>query len=197
MAVSTIRSFVVRARFWLVLALAASCLNVRSVRVTAQVATTEEVKAAFLFNFAKFVEWPPEAWADGAPLAIGVLGGDGIADVLRDMVRGKSIGTHSITVKRINGSEDLATFHLVFIGQNEKSRLPDILRRVERANVLTVSDVDRFCELGGIIALTLEQNHVRFEVSLEAAERAHLKVSSKLLSLARVVYPAKSGTGDR
>jgi len=194
---STGQSFFVRARFWLVLALAASCLSIRPVAVTAQVATTEEVKAAFLLNFAKFVEWPPEALVGGSPLAIGVLGGDGIADVLRDMVRGKSIGTHPMTVKRINGSEDLAAFHMVFIGQSEKSRLPDILRRVERANVLTVSDVDRFCELGGIIALTLEQNHVRFEVSLHAAERAHLKISSKLLSLARVVYPVKTGTGDR
>jgi hypothetical protein len=193
----TRRSFVVRARFWLVLALAASCLSVRPVPLSAQVATTEEVKAAFLFNFAKFVEWPEEASTDGTPLAIGVLGGDGIADVLRDIVRGKSIGTRPITVKRINGSEDFASFHMLFIGQSEKSRLPDILRRVERANVLTVSDIDRFCEVGGIIALTLEQNHVRFEVSLEAAERAHLKVSSKLLTLARVVYPVKAGTGDR
>ncbi|HET7218468.1 MAG TPA: YfiR family protein [Vicinamibacterales bacterium] len=179
----------------LALLLAAAVVFLRLPALSAQVATTDEVKAAFLFNFAKFVEWPADASPPG-PLIIGVLGNDSIADSLREFVRGKTIGSRTLFIKRMNGSEDVAGFHLIFVGQAEKNRLPDLMRRVEDAAILTVSDVDRFCDAGGVIALALDRNHVRFDISLDAAERARLKVSSKLLSLARTVYPVKTA-GDR
>jgi uncharacterized protein DUF4154 len=184
-------------RVGIAVVLGAVLVCARPAVLAGQVATTDEVKAAFLFNFAKFVEWPADAAPTG-PLTIGVLGSDSVADSLREFVRGKTIGTRALVVKRMNGSEDLAGFHLLFVGQAEKNRLPDLMRRVDGAGILTVSDADRFCDAGGVIALALDGKHVRFDISLAAAERSRLKVSSKLLSLARTVYPVKNaGSGDR
>lgn len=177
--------------------LAAALVGTGSSTARAQVATTDEVKAAFLVNFAKFVEWPEDPPAS-ALFIIGVLGSDRIADLLREFVRGKAIGSRPLAVRRLSGNEDVAGFHMLFVGQSEKDRLPDLLRRVDGSSILTVSDADGFCDAGGIIALALEDTHVRFDISLEAAERSRLKVSSKLLSLARTVHPVKpAGAGNR
>jgi hypothetical protein len=171
------------------------CATARPVLV-AQVASADEVKAAFLFNFAKFVEWPSDVAPPGAPLIMGVLGNDAVEESLRTVTRGKSVGAHQLTVKRLTGGDDLTRLHLLFVGAAERMRMSEVLGRVEGASVLTVSDVDRFCQSGGVIALAMEENRVRFDVNLEAAERRRLRVSSKLLSLARTVHSTKAA-GDR
>ncbi len=157
-----------------------------------QIATTDEVKAAFLFNFAKFVEWPADAPGDASPFVIGVIDSNGIGDALRELVRTKSIGNRSISVKRLAADDDLISTQMLFVGQAGRAKVVEVLRRASKAAVLTVSDVDSFCEQGGIIALTLEGNHVRFEVNLDPAERVRLKISSKLLALARKVHPSSA-----
>lgn len=183
-------------RAGLALLLAAVLAGARPVAPAAQVASTDEVKAAFLFHFAKFVQWPDEASA--GPLTIGVLGNDAVAEALHAFGRGKTVAARALVVRRINASEDLAGFHVLFVGQAEKNRLPDVMRRVWGAGILTVSDIDGFCDAGGVIALMQEGRHLRFDISLDAAERSRLKVSSKLLSLARTVYPVKTArAGDR
>jgi hypothetical protein len=160
-----------------------------------QTTSTDEVKAAFLFNFAKFVEWPSGASTDSGPLVLGVMGSDRIADALSQTVKDKTAGGRTLTARRVSDSDDLARLHVLFVGVSEKSRLADVMKRVDDSSVLTVSDVDGFCQLGGMIRLMLEKNRVRFEINLEAAEHSGLKVSSKLLTLARTVYPAKAVEG--
>jgi hypothetical protein len=156
-------------------------------------ASTDEVKAAYLFNFAKFVEWPGGESAAAGPLLLGVMGSDGVADALARIVRGKAIGGRALEVRRATSADNLARFHLLFVGTSQQPNLGEFLRRVDGSGVLTVSDIESFCRLGGTIGLVLEENRVKFEINLEPAERARLKVSSKLLNLARTVYPARAG----
>jgi hypothetical protein len=158
--------------------------------VDTQTANTVEVKAAFLYNFAKFVEWPSDATSGMPTINMGVLGSDAMGDALRAAVRDKAVGGKGFAVRKPANLDDLTGLHLLFVGDAEKHRVPDILRRLEGATVLTVSDIDRFCQLGGTIALVVENNHVRFDVRLDTAQRSRLKVSSKLLGLARTVHGA-------
>jgi hypothetical protein len=180
---------------WLVLMLGAA-ICVATLRPSAQpIATADELKAAFIFNFVKFVDWPSEAMPAGTPLVLGVFGSDGIDESLRAYARGKTINGRELTVRRISGGDDLSRLHLLFVGAAEQGRVGDVIKRVDGNNVLTVSDAERFCQSGGVIALAMEQNRVRFDVNLDAAERSRLRVSSKLLALARSVQSSR--TGDR
>jgi hypothetical protein len=182
-------------RAWLALVLAVTMSVSAGAPRAEQVATADEVKAAFVFNFVKFVEWPTEATPSGAPLVLAVLGNDGIEESLRADARGKMINGHDLTIRRVTGSDDFSRLHLLFIGTQEQGRVADVVKRVNSTSVLTVSDVERFCQSGGAIALAMDQNRVRFDVNLDATDRARLRVSSKLLALARTVHSSK--TGDR
>jgi hypothetical protein len=161
--------------------------------LASQTANTVEVKAAFLFNFAKFVEWPAEATSGTSTINVGVLGNDALGDALRAMVRDKAVGGRGFVVRRPSGVDDLGGLHMLFVGESEKSRVGEILKRVDSLSVLTVSDIDRFCEMGGTINLFIEDSHIRFEVRLDGTQRSRLKISSKLLNLARKVHGAKQG----
>jgi len=165
--------------------------------VGSQTANTLEVKAAFLYNFAKFVEWPSDATSGMPTINVGVVGNDAVGEALRAMVRDKNIGGKGLSVRKPANLDDLAGLHLLFVGGAEKHRVADILRRLDGATVLTVSDIDRFCQMGGTIELVVENNHVRFDVRLDAAQRARLKVSSKLLGLARTVHGANAANGAK
>jgi hypothetical protein len=160
-----------------------------------QIATADEVKAAFVFNFVKFVEWPAEVLPAGGSLLLGVMGSDGIEESLRSYARGKTVNGRELTIRRVTGGDDLSRLHLLFVGVAEQGRVTDVIKRVDGKSVLTVSDCERFCQAGGVIALSMDQNRVRFDVNLDAAERSRLKMSSKLLALARSVHSSK--TGDR
>jgi hypothetical protein len=157
--------------------------------------TTDEAKAAFVFNFAKFIEWPVGP-ATAGPLHIGVLGNDGVTDALSDIARVKKAGVRPLAIRRVTAGDDLPKLHVLFLGASGKPQLTEILKRLNGSHVLTVSDVELFCQSGGVIGLMLDGNHLRFEVNLAAAERAQLRVSSKLLTLAKTVLPAKAA-GDK
>jgi hypothetical protein len=185
-------------RVWAATAFAATALAATSAPARPQGATADEVKAAFLFNFAKFVEWPVDAAPSGAPLTIGVVASDGIEELLRMTVRGKVINGRTLIVKRLTIADDVRAVHLLFVGAHEKARVGELLKRVDGISVLTVSDSDRFCQSGGVIGLLMDDSRVRFDVNLDAADRGRLKVSSKLLALARVVLStSKAPSGDR
>lgn len=156
-----------------------------------QTLTIDEAKAAFVFNFAKFVEWPADA-SSRKVLTVGVLGSDGVSDALQQIVRGKTVGARGVDVKRVTLGDNLPELHVLFVGVSEKPRMAEVLKRVDGAPVLTVADIEHFCASGGIMGLALEGSHLRFDVNLESAERARLKVSSRLLTLARTVLPAKA-----
>jgi YfiR/HmsC-like len=144
------------------------------------------LKAAFLFNFVKFVEWPADAFAgERSPLAICVYGTDPFGDTLDNVVRGETVGERGLIVQRPDALEDLRDCHVLFVSRSERSRLPEVLSRVQGAPVLTVGDTDGFLKAGGVINFVLEENKVRFQINPEAAERSQLKISSKLLRLAK------------
>ncbi len=146
-----------------------------------------EVKAAMLYNFARFVDWPQQALGQPSePLVLGVLGPDPFGGILDDTLRGVTVNGRPIVVRRFAGVADLKVCHILFISSSEVKSLPLVAQVFEKSAVLTVSDIDRFATRGGMIGFTLDGNKVRFEINLDAAEKAGLKISSKLLKLATV-----------
>jgi hypothetical protein len=159
-----------------------------------------QVKSAFLYNFAKFTEWPSSAFADAqSPLVIGVVGDDPFGRQLDEMVAGKSINGRSIEIRRLRRGSDLRQCHLLFVSASERKGLAAILAGVKSFGVLTVSDLDGFLRNGGAIELLLVDDRVRFDINLEPAHQAGLKISSKLLALARSVtdFRAAGGSGGK
>src|SRR5437867_4028325 len=135
----------------------------------AQTPKEYQIKAAFLFHFAQFVEWPPAAFADAsAPISIGVLGDDPFGPVLDQTVEGETINHRKLIIQRSQRLADLKGCHLVFISKSEKSRLPDIFDSLGAASVLTVSETENFARRGGILNSYLARNTVRFQRNAEA-----------------------------
>jgi hypothetical protein len=154
-----------------------------------------QIKAAFLYNFAKFVEWPAnEASHPAHSIVIGVLGDDPFGGFLEQTLVGKTYHDKPLVARRVQKSEDPASFQVLFISKSEEARLGDILTSLDGASVLTVSDMDHFADRGGMIGFRREGNKVRFEINADAAARAGLTISSQLLKLAtRVIYASEAG----
>ncbi|MGA2094042.1 MAG: YfiR family protein [Sedimentisphaerales bacterium] len=161
-----------------------------------------EVKAAFIFNFLKFIDWPQEKTAgNNSQIVIGIIGEDPFgpgADIFKD----KSIEEHKLLVKRFEGIEQIKKMpekdrneqmealkrcHLLFICQSEQKQVRDIIEIVRNSSVLTVADADGFIEAGGIINFFTEDNKIRFDINQGAAEKTGLKIRSQLLRLAKRV----------
>jgi YfiR/HmsC-like len=150
--------------------------------------TMHQVQAAFLFNFAKFVTWPDDAFQRSKDsLIIGVLGEDPFGAVLDEIIRDKTVTGKKLAVKRFMRVQDAVNSHILFLSSSEESHLPQILKGLERTTVLTVSDMEQFAERGGMVAFTVEDQKVRFNVNADAVERAGLKMGSQLLKLAKIV----------
>ncbi len=158
--------------------------------------TMHQVQAAFLFNFAKFVTWPDDAFQRSEnSLIIGVLGEDPFGAVLEETIRDKTVMGKKLAVKRFVRIQDAVNSHILFLSSSEESHLPHILKVLEKNTVLTVSDMEQFGERGGMVAFTVEDQKVRFNVNVDAVERAGLKMGSQLLKLAKIVGD-KSRTGN-
>ncbi|RPJ48001.1 MAG: YfiR family protein [Candidatus Latescibacterota bacterium] len=147
-----------------------------------------EIKAAFLYNFAKFVTWP-EWKFDGkdAPIVIAVLGGDPFGEVLDQTVKDKTIAGRPLHVRRIQSVRESKGVHLLFFGRMAAADLERAVHGLDKEGLLAVGDSDGFALRHGTIGFFMEENRVRFEVNVAAAEAAGLKISSKLLQLARVI----------
>lgn len=153
-----------------------------------QAPTEYQVKAAYLFNFLKFVEWPDEPSANPHhPWVIGIVGQNPFGNELAQLVAGKVVEGRELQVKEFQPSEDLRACNILFIGSSEKKRLGAILASLNGGSVLTVADMANFTESGGMIQLVMEDGRVRLVIDVGVTSKARLKVSSKLLSLARVV----------
>jgi hypothetical protein len=151
--------------------------------------TEYEVKAGFLYHFGWFVEWPATTDQGRTPaFTIGVLGAQPFGGVLDDIMRGKSIGARPVVIQYYQRVDEAVSCHILFISASEEEGLPAILSGLGEASVLTVSDMERFTERGGMISLRLVGQKVRFDINMDAAERVGLKLSSQLLRLARVIY---------
>lgn len=152
-----------------------------------QTAPEYQVKAAFLYNFAKFVEWPADALSNDPSFVIGIVGQDPFGNFIDEAVAGKTVQDKPIVVKRFSKIEDTVGAHILFISNSEAGHVSRMVKQLGRIPVLTVSDIDRFAERGGMVQLETEQNRVRFAINVAAVERAGLKPSSQLLKLARIV----------
>lgn len=150
-----------------------------------------ELKAAYLFNFTQFVEWPAEAFATPEePFVIGLLGNtSALKDFLEGLVSGEKVQGRPLVVKHYKNVGEVKTPHILFIQENRKERLAWILKRLRGRNILTVNDTEIFLQRGGIIRLKTLDNKIQVEINQENASKAKLKISAKLLKLAEIVEP--------
>jgi hypothetical protein len=148
-----------------------------------------ELKAAFLFNFIKFTEWPAdESNKSDEPFVIGVLGKDPFGGALDKVTEGETIHSRKIVVRRFTRIDDLAASSpIVFISVSEERNLDAILKLLDGQAVLTVSEIASFAERGGIVELKKDGNRIVFEINLSAVKRAGLNMNAQLLKLAKVV----------
>jgi len=158
-------------------------------RVCAQSRAEEyQIKAAFLFHFAQFVEWPEGAFQEAdSPLVYCTVGEDPFQGALEASFKGKMIGSHSLQVKHLKEAGAAQGCHVAFLGKAAGRHIQDELASLRGNPVLTVGETEQFVNDSGMIGFSLEENKIRFDINLEAAERAKLKISARLLALARTV----------
>ena len=155
------------------------------------------VKLAFLYNFTKFVEWPPASYrAPGAPLVICIVGHDPFSPDIEGELRSRTVGSHPIEVRTLRPSDIMSVCHMVFVPATEKDDAARIVSILNGSSTLTVGESEGFAVRGGIINLMAEGNKLHFEVNLLAADRAGLKISAKMLALARIVHDETPSTGN-
>lgn len=150
-----------------------------------------QVKAAYLYKFAGYVEWPEGSFArPDSPLVIAVAGADELADQLEQMVAGRSANGHPLQVRKLRKGEAPAGAHVLFVGALDKAELQDVLAAARSQAVLTVSDTPDAYALGSIINFVVADDKLRFEVALKQALAAHIRISARMLSAAYRVQGA-------
>jgi len=156
----------------------------------AETAPEYQLKAVFLYNFTRFVEWPPQAFtAPGEPFVIGILGDDPFGARLDDVVRNERVGEHPLIVRRFRNAEEIRDCRMLFIGRSESVELERVVAGLDHRPVLIVSEIDGSAERGAMIQFATESSHVRLRINADAARGAGLVISSKLLHLAEIVSP--------
>jgi hypothetical protein len=143
-----------------------------------------KVKAAFLFNFAKFTQWPAGKFAPGQPLVIGCLSDPEFVEALEATVANKTVRSRPIVVKRVTGADDLNTIHMLFVGRTKDDKGAALLARAREMHVLTVGENEGFTTHGGMIGFVPGDGAVRFAINSREAEGAGLMLSAKLVELA-------------
>lgn len=157
-----------------------------------ELASEYQVKAAFLYNFSRFTSWPEEAATGAAGFHICLAGSDPFGGALESLT-GKMVRNRPLVIHRAGTATLTEDCQMVFVSNSEAGRIDELLAGLRHKPVLTVSDADDFTRQGGIIQLRLVDRKIRFEINVDAAERAGLNISSKLLSLATVVHDEKAG----
>jgi hypothetical protein len=151
-----------------------------------------QLKAAFVYNFAQFTDWPEDVLADTSqPFVIGVLGTNYFGSALEEVVRGETVRGHKLHVEYYHAVEEIRTCHILFIGQSEDRRLEKILAALKGKPILTVSDIDKSAIRGVMVRFLTENNKLRFRVNVDSLAASHLTMSSKLLRVAEVVSSEK------
>jgi hypothetical protein len=150
----------------------------------AQSVEEHDAKAAFVLKLVNFVQWPSGATSD---LVTCFIGADATSEALQHLASGRSVNGRGIVVRRLGHDGDLRACQVIFVGASERKNAPAVLERLRGTSVLTVGESDGFDQHGGIVNLLLNDGRIRFEVNPRAAERAHLQISSRLLSLATIV----------
>lgn len=146
-----------------------------------------QVKAAFIYNFAQFIQWPDRAFSDpNAPFVVGVIGQNPFGDKLEAAMRNKAIAGRPVTVRYLDSPGEIAGCQLLFVPGTEDDDLDDIFKWVSDRPILTVGESSKFLDAGGTIEFLIEDGRIRFEIDPDSAAKADLRISSKLLSLARI-----------
>jgi hypothetical protein len=172
--------------WWLIFAISSAVLLPSNAR--GQMADEYRVKAAFLYNFARFVTWPSQTFKNTTdPMVICVLGKDDFGESLTQAVSGNTVEGRPFGVRRIADSRQAGGCQILFISSSERKHLADIFAALPARAVLTVGETDSFTSEGGIVNLKMEEGRVRIQINLAAAEVGHLSISAKLLSLAQIV----------
>jgi hypothetical protein len=154
-----------------------------------------ELKAAFVYNFLKFVEWPSSSFGRStAPLVVAVVGDGPTADATARFLAAKQVGARPVAVRRVAWDDSFAGVHAVFVAETDDSRRKRIFSAASDAAVLSIGEGADFAASGGVIALVIDDRKVRFDIDVGAARSSGLKVSSKLLALTRVVHAGQGGT---
>jgi hypothetical protein len=149
-----------------------------------------QVKAAFLFNFTRFVTWPGPLPPDtSAPFMVCVAGKDPFGSSLDDIFEGRDVDGRPIAIKRQRLDESPQGCHMLFVAEARAPELRALFGRLDGQSVLTVGDGEEFTRLGGVISLTLQERKVRFAINVQQADRARLKLSAQFLNLATIVQP--------
>lgn len=162
-----------------------------------QAVSEYEVKAAYLYYFAKFVDWPPDALrTQNAPIIIGIVGDDEFGVTIESIVRGKTIQEHPIMIRLLKWSSDLSACHIVFIGSSEQKRINQIVELLKSRPVLTVTETEDASQTRGIVNFFVQVDRIQFEVDVNGAERAHLKISSKLIRLGKSFMENRTGKAN-
>ena len=145
------------------------------------------LKAVFLYNFCRFIEWPKSEFASpNDPIIIAVIGDDPFGHLLEEAIHGETVRGRSIKIQRYRNSDSIGHCHLLFISQSESRRMDTILAAVSGKSVVTVGETDAFLDQGGMIALTAERNRIGLHINPSLLRAANLDVSSKLLRVAQV-----------
>lgn len=152
------------------------------------------IKAGFTYNFAKLMDWPASAFPQpNSPIVIGVLGTDPFGGTLDQVLKGKQANGRDFEVKHLKWGMDMRDCDILFISSSESAHVDEILHSVHGLPVLTIGEMPGFAARGGIINFILEDNKVRFEVNVDAAKQANINISSRLLSLAKIVQQQPDG----
>jgi hypothetical protein len=160
--------------------------------------TEYHVKAAFIYNFAKFIDWPDEDSTDQAtPIIIEILGEDPFGDILDETMAGKTVRGREIEIRRSEALDLGSLRHILFVSTSRASELGPIKKALDDRPVLTVGDCDGFAAAGGTIGFVEEAGRVRFEVNMARVVQTGLRVSSKLLKVARVVHEDENAGESR
>jgi hypothetical protein len=151
----------------------------------AQTTPSYQVKAAFLYNFSQFVEWPASAFNwKGSPFVIGILGHDPFGSYIEEIVEGEKVGDRRILIKRFSSVAEVNECHILFV--NTRSAADDI-RTLRNKSILTVSDEANFAKDGGMIRFVTDNNKIKLQINIVAARSANLNISAKLLRVAEIV----------
>ncbi len=179
---------------WLILGvLIAPCRESSALAAAERTAlpTEYQMKAALLFNIARFLEWPEGSFrTPSAPMIIGVLGEDPFGIAL-DAARDRPVGGRKVQIRRFTRLDEVTECNILFIARSEKGKLPAVLRSLGKSSTLLVGDGDEFTKQGGMIDLVLEKEAVVIEINVEALTRTGIKANSRLLKVARIVRTNK------
>ena len=148
-----------------------------------------QIKAAFLFNFTQFVEWPVDALPETkAPLVIGILGENPFSTYLEEIISGEQVNGHPLVVQQYKNVEEIKTCHILFINLAETDKPEQAITILKARSILTVSDRNNFIKEGGMIRFIRKNNKIQIQINPEPAKEANLIISSKLLRVAEVVH---------